>query len=168
MQICPVSTKEQIEAVRVLFQEYAAWLGVDLCFQGFGEELAALPGAYAPPHGRLFLATAENQAAGCAALRPISRTTCEMKRLYVRPAFQRRGLGRKLAQSVIDAAGEIGYSTMVLDTLRRMTPAIQLYKTLGFVERSPYYETPLPDALFMELRLSINVASKGIAGNAIR
>jgi putative acetyltransferase len=158
MRICPVSTQEQIEAVRVLFQEYAAWLGVDLCFQGFSEELAALPGAYAPPRGRLFLATAGNQAAGCAALRPISRTLCEMKRLYVRPAFQRRGLGRKLSQSVIDAAVEIGYSAIVLDTLRRMTPAIQLYQTLGFVERPPYYETPLPDTLFLELRLPINVA----------
>jgi ribosomal protein S18 acetylase RimI-like enzyme len=158
MRICPVSTQEQIEAVRVLFQEYASWLGVDLCFQRFSEELAALPGAYAPPGGRLFLATDGNQAAGCAALRPISRTMCEMKRLYVRPAFQRRGQGKKLSKAIIDSAGEIGYSTIVLDTLRRMTPAIQLYKTLGFVERSPYYETPLQDTVFMELRLSANIA----------
>ncbi len=153
MQILQALTPEQIAAARGLFQDYAAWLRIDLCFQGFAAELATLPGCYAPPRGRLLLATGPDGAAGCVALRPADDTVCEMKRLFVRPAFQGRGLGRALAQRVISEARGAGYSTMVLDTLPFMRSAIQLYEALGFVRRSGYYNTPLPETVFMELQL---------------
>jgi ribosomal protein S18 acetylase RimI-like enzyme len=153
MQICQASTSEQIVAIRALFHEYAAWLRIDLCFQGFADELATLPGRYAPPRGRLLLATATDGSAGCVALRPLDETVCEMKRLFVRSAFQGHGLGRTLAQRVISEAQSIGYTTMRLDTLPEMESAIRLYEALGFVRRSAYYDTPLPDTVFMELEL---------------
>ena len=153
MQICQATAPEQIAAMRSLFQEYAAWLRIDLCFQGFAEELATLPGSYAPPRGRLLLASGTGGPAGCVALRPASDTVCEMKRLFVRPAYQGHGLGRTLAQRVISEAKAIGYSTIVLDTLPSMHTAIWLYESLGFVRRSAYYDTPLPETVFMELRL---------------
>ena len=153
MQICQATTPEQISAVRDLFQEYAAWLRVDLCFQGFTAELATLPGLYAPPRGRLFLATHPDRSAGCIALRPLAGTVCEMKRLFVRPAYQRQGLGRTLARRAISEARGLGYSAMRLDTLPAMHNAIRLYESLGFERRSAYYETPLPETVFMELKL---------------
>src|SRR5262245_60366002 len=153
MEIVQATTPSQIGAVRELFQEYATWLGVDLCFQGFTQELASLPGQYAPPRGRLLLATFGSSAAGCVALRPINATGCEMKRLYVKTAYQGRGLGRRLAEAVIIEARAIGYSSMVLDTLPHMHSAVGLYESLGFIRRSAYYETPLPQTVFMELHL---------------
>lgn len=149
-QIAQAETAEQIAAVRELFEEYAAWLRVDLCFQGFMAELAGLPGAYAPPRGRLLLATVANAAVGCVALRPIDAAVCELKRLYVRPAYQGRGLGRALLKRVISDARSIGYTSIRLDTLPPMQRAIQLYESLGFARRSAYYETPLPDTVFLE------------------
>src|SRR5262245_20114961 len=112
MQIHQAATADEIDTIRALFQEYAAWLKVDLCFQSFAQELASLPGGYAPPKGRLLLATAPDGPAGCIALRPFERNACEMKRLYVRPAHRRRGLGRTLAERIVSDARNIGYSTM--------------------------------------------------------
>lgn len=153
MQICQATTPEHVAAIRSLFQEYAAWLRVDLCFQGFADELVTLPGSYAPPRGRLLLATDTAGPIGCVALRPIRDTVCEMKRLFVRPAHQGHGAGRALAQRVIAEAQGAGYSTMMLDTLPFMLSAIRLYEALGFVRRSAYYATPLPETVFMELQL---------------
>lgn len=153
MQICQATTPEHIAAIRGLFQEYAAWLRIDLCFQGFSQELATLPGAYAPPRGRLFLASTKDEPAGCVALRPFGNAACEMKRLFVRPAHRGNGLGERLANRVIAEARLIGYSTMVLDTLPSMYHAIRLYDALGFERRSAYYDTPLPETVFMELLL---------------
>jgi putative acetyltransferase len=154
MNIFQATSTEQLQAIRELFQEYAAWLQVDLCFQGFAKELAELPGLYALPSGRVLLAVAEGQSAGCVALRPIDEKTCEMKRLYVRPAHQGKGLGRALASRLVSEAQTIGYSTMVLDTLPHMMSAVRLYESLGFLRRGPYYETPLENTVFMELRLA--------------
>jgi putative acetyltransferase len=152
MRISQPTADAEVEAVRALFLEYAAWLQVDLCFQGFSEELAGLPGAYAPPRGRLLVAASDQNVVGCVGLRPLNDTVCEMKRLFVRPAYQGHGLGRALAEGVIREAKSIGYSSMVLDTLPSMTGAICLYETLGFVRRSAYYDTPLLETIFMELR----------------
>lgn len=144
---------EQLVAIRELFQEYSAAIGIDLCFQNFDRELAELPGKYAPPEGRLFLALEGEQTAGCVALRKLDAGICEMKRLYVRPAFRGRGLGRQLAHNIIKAAHEIGYERMRLDTLSSMTPAIALYESLGFQRIPAYYANPSGYAVFMELKL---------------
>ncbi len=135
-----------------LFLEYAAWLKVDLCFQGFDQELAGLPGKYAPPQGRLLLASVEGEDAGCIALRPLEPGIGEVKRLYVRPAFRGRGIARKLARELLDAARTIGYATLRLDTLSFMHEAAALYRALGFVEIAPYYDNPLPGVVYMELK----------------
>jgi GNAT superfamily N-acetyltransferase len=153
MQIIQATTPEQIAEARGLFEEYANWLGIDLCFQGFAAELAALPGIYAPPRGRLLLATCASGFAGCVALRPLGTTVCEMKRLFVRPAFQGQGLGRALAQRVISEAQTVGYAAMKLDTLPFMQGAIRLYESLGFARCSAYYETPMRETVFLELKL---------------
>lgn len=153
MPICQATAPEHLTVIRNLFEEYAAWLRIDLAFQGFATELATLPGAYAPPRGRLLLAMDTDGPAGCVALRPAGDTACEMKRLFVRPTCQGRGLGRALARQVIADAQALGYSCMVLDTLPFMHGALQLYESLGFVRRSAYYSTPLPETVFMELRL---------------
>lgn len=147
------SSAADFAAVRALFLEYREGLGVDLCFQGFDEELATLPGAYAPPRGRLWLADRDGIAAGCVGLRPLADHVCEMKRLYVRPALRGHGLGKRLATTVIDAAKALGYRTMYLDTLATMTGAIALYRALGFRETAPYYQNPLPGPLFFGLDL---------------
>jgi GNAT superfamily N-acetyltransferase len=153
MQICQATTPEQIAMIRGLFQDYAAWFRIDLCYQGFAEELKSLPGYYAPPRGRLLLATGTNGSTGCGAVRPLGDTVCEMKRLFVRPAYQGRGWGRALAQRAVSEARSIGYSTMRLDTLPFMHGAMRLYESLGFVRRSAYYDTPLQETVFMELQL---------------
>ncbi len=137
-----------VESVRTLFQEYQASLGIDLCFQGFAQELAELPGAYAPPAGRLYLALQAREPAACAALRPLGEKTCEMKRLYVRPPHRRRGIGRMLAQRALADARAIGYERVVLDTLATMHEAQGLYTALGFVETAPYAFNPVPASGF--------------------
>lgn len=153
MKICQAATREQIELSRLLFEEYVGWLGIDLCFQGFPAELASLPGRYAPPAGRLLLAMAGSDAAGCVALRPLTESVCEMKRLFVRPAFRGQHVGRMLAERIVAEARFIGYRTMQLDTLPHMQAAIRLYASLGFVSCAAHYDTPLPDTVFMELQL---------------
>jgi putative acetyltransferase len=153
MQIIEVLSSEHLPAVRELFVEYADSIEVDLCFQNFDRELAGLPGGYAPPDGRLLLALDGAQAAGCVALRKISHGICEMKRLYVRPAFRRKGLGRSLATTVITAARGIGYERMRLDTLASMREATALYESLNFRRIEPYYDNPIGCAVFLELNL---------------
>lgn len=153
MQILQAHLPQHLPAIRELFTEYARAIEVDLCFQGFDRELAELPGRYAPPAGRLLLAREGKRLAGCVALRQICDDTCEMKRLYVRPAFRQQGLGRRLAEKIVHFAREIGYERMRLDTLASMTAAIQLYESLGFQRIAPYYDNPLGGAVFLELKL---------------
>src|SRR4029079_10264626 len=147
MKLIQVQSAEEIRLARELFEEYAAGLGINLCFQNFDNELATLPGAYVPPTGRLFLAVAGNDTAGCVALRKIADDVCEMKRLYVRPEFRGTGLGHTLTEAIILAAGEIGYRRMRLDTLPgRMDRAIAMYCSVGFKEIGPYYSNPVESA----------------------
>ncbi len=153
IEVIEADSPGHIEAVRDLFVEYAESLGFSLCFQSFDRELAALPGRYARPRGRLLLALDSATPAGCVGLRPHDDDACEMKRLYVRPAYRGSGLGRRLAQSVIEAARDMAYCRMVLDTLATMTGAQALYRSLGFREIAPYYENPIAGAAFMELAL---------------
>lgn len=148
----------QIAQARELFLEYAQSLGFSLCFQNFDQELAGLPGDYAPPYGRLLLAEYESQLAGCVALHKLSSESgpdvCEMKRLYLRPAFRGKGLGRALADRIISEARQISYPRMRLDTVEPvMKDAVALYRRLGFQEIAPYCENPIDGALYMELIL---------------
>lgn len=144
---------DRVDTARSLFVEYAEAIGVDLCFQGFDAELAGLPGAYAPPAGRLLLGLVGDDVAGCVALRDLGGGVCEMKRLYVRLAFRSSGLGRRLAEAVIEEARAAGYERMRLDTLPSMAAAQRLYESLGFREIPPYYPNPVPGARFLELGL---------------
>jgi ribosomal protein S18 acetylase RimI-like enzyme len=153
VQIIEAHFSEHVPAVRELFVEYSRGTGIDLCFQGFAQELAELPGRYAPPTGQLLLMRQGSEAIGCVALRELGDAVCEMKRLYVRPAFRGRGIGRALAGTIIDAARQIGYARMRLDTLASMTPAIALYESLGFRRIGPYCHNPIAEAVFMELEL---------------
>ena len=149
------SSDAQIEQARQLFKEYAEWLEIDLCFQNFDKELAGLPGDYAPPDGRLLLAIEDERIAGCVALRKIGEGVCEMKRLFLRPEFRGKGVGRKLVEAILAEAKEIGYERMRLDTLPpKMNDAIALYRSLDFKEIEPYYRNPVPGAKFMELELT--------------
>ena len=152
------ATDADLADVRSLFMEYAATLGaVDLAYQGFPAELRALPGQYAPPAGVLLIARLDGVRAGCGALRPLERSVCEMKRLYVRPAARGIGAGRALARALIARARGFGYDRMRLDTLPTMATALDLYRTLGFVEIAPYYDTPIEGTVFMELDLRTTV-----------
>jgi putative acetyltransferase len=144
----------QIEQVRELFLEYAESLGFSLCFQGFDTELAALPGDYAPPPGRLLLAEHRGRAAGCVALHKLAAQVCEMKRLYLRAEFRGQGLGRLLCERTLSEARLIGYRHLRLDTVEPlMKDAVALYRRLGFRETAPYRPNPIPGALYMELDL---------------
>ena len=151
--ILHASTPEHYEAARGLFLEYAEELGVDLCFQGFDEELATLPGRYAPPSGRLLLALVDDAIVGCVGLRRIDDGTCEMKRMYLKPSHRGSGAGRLLADSIIEEARAMGYSAMRLDTLRSLRSARRIYAALGFREIDPYYDNPHGDVEYLELRL---------------
>jgi putative acetyltransferase len=154
MKLIQATTPEEIALGRQLFEEYASWLEISLCFQNFDQELAGLPGDYAPPNGRLLLAIDDDQLAGCIALRSLPDRACEMKRLYVRPAFRGRGLGQKLVATLVEEAKEIGYERMRLDTLPgKMDQALAMYRRFGFREIAPYYENPVVGATFMELSL---------------
>ena len=154
MEIIQIHSAADVEQARELFREYEAWLAIDLCFQNFEKELAELPGAYAPPDGRLWLFIEDKRAAGCVALRKIGEGACEIKRLFLRPQFRGRGLGRQLLEAIIREARQIGYQRMRLDTLPpKMNDAIALYRALGFKEIEPYYNNPVPGAKFMELDL---------------
>ncbi|MDO9286119.1 MAG: GNAT family N-acetyltransferase [Aquabacterium sp.] len=150
-------TPALLDATRELFREYAVALGIDLCFQHFDAELAGLPGDYAAPQGALLLAFVDDELAGCGAFRPLAdvdyANACEMKRLYVRRAFRRFGLGRLLAQALIDGATQAGYSAMLLDTLDDMEAARGLYESLGFEEVPPYYFNPIPGAHYLKVDL---------------
>jgi ribosomal protein S18 acetylase RimI-like enzyme len=153
--IVQAKNAEQIETVRQMMLEYAAWLNFDLCFQGFDEELRTLPGKYAPPQGRLMLAYFGEQPAGMVAFRPMAEVrVCEMKRLYVRQDFRGKSVGRHLAAAIIREAAEAGYRRMRLDTVPgKMDSAIKLYRDLGFQPVAPYYETPVAGTLFLELAI---------------
>lgn len=153
MQIVPAHDAEHLPTARELFQEYADGMGINFCFQGFTEELAALPGKYAPPDGRLLVAECEGLHVACVASRKIAEGICEMKRLYVRPAFRGLGIGRVLAQAVIQSARDCGYRAMKLDTLASMKTAVTLYESLGFRRTAAYYDNPLPDVVYFELQL---------------
>ena len=150
LSIVPASTAEQIETIRTLFREYQSHIAVDLCFQSFEQELAALPGAYAPPSGRLLLALWDGQVAGCVALRSLSEGACEMKRLFVRPQFHGMQIGWALAQRIVHEAKEAGYKRMRLDTLPVMQKAQALYETLGFRDIAPYCANPVAGVRYME------------------
>jgi ribosomal protein S18 acetylase RimI-like enzyme len=144
----------EIAQIRELFLEYAQSLGFSLCFQNFDKELEGLPGDYAPPTGRLLLAEVNGESAGCGALRQFDPEACEMKRLYVRPKFRGKGLGRALAEKLITEARGIGYRRMRLDTVEPvMRTAVAMYREMGFREIEPYCRNPIAGALYMELAL---------------
>src|SRR5690606_14847772 len=153
IDIRPAAGGADIETIRHLFLEYAAGLDVDLCFQGFDDELAQLPGYYSPPAGGLWIASVDGMIAGCVALRPLEPGVCEIKRLYLKPGFRGAGLGRLMAETVIEAARAQGYGAMRLDTLDSMQAAQQLYRTMGFVERPPYGDKPHERLSYFELAL---------------
>lgn len=151
--IIDVVTQDQIAAVQKLFSEYTEWIGVDLEFQGFSDEMKSLPGEYGLSTGALLLAEEDGLFIGCVALRKLEDGICEMKRLYVAPAGRGKGLGLKLAEAIIVRACELGYEKMRLDTLKTMTEARDLYVSLGFRPTEPYCHNPLPGAEFYELEL---------------
>jgi GNAT superfamily N-acetyltransferase len=152
-RIQQAASPEDVALARELFVEYQRAIGVDLCFQGFQAEVAGLPGAYAPPRGRLLLARVDGGPAGCGALRPLSGEAAELKRMWVRPAFRGLGLGRALALALLEAARSEGYARARLDTLPAMTEAQALYRSLGFREVAPYNDNPHPGAIHMDLIL---------------
>ena len=153
----PAQFPEDLQTVRALFLDYQSELGIDLCFQGFEAELAELPGAYSPPAGTLLLACVDGEPAGCCAMRPLFNTdhlnACEMKRLFVRPAFRGFGLGRMLVERILSDGQLAGYTTMLLDTLSDMETARALYQEMGFVEVAPYYHSPIPGAHYLKVDL---------------
>jgi len=157
IQLITPSTPEQLAAVRLLFTEYAEQLGIDLCFQNFEAELTELPGQYSAPNGALLIAVVDGELAGCCALRPIDSVdypnAAEMKRLFVRKAFRRFGLGRQLAEAVLEAARMAGYRSVLLDTLDDMESARALYAELGFMEIPPYYHNPIAGAHYLKADL---------------
>ncbi len=153
MEIKDAGHAQDIELARTLIQEYAASLNFDLCFQGLTQELAELPGDYAPPGGCLLLGYVNGEAAGCVALRRLEPDVGEMKRLYLRPAFRGHGLGRRLVEEVLRRAAALGYRCVRLDTVPAMASAIRLYRSLGFRDIPPYRSNPVPGATYLELQL---------------
>jgi len=158
IELLTPTTPALLADIREIFREYADSLGVDLCFQDFDAELAALPGEYVSPQGALLLALVGGKVAGCGAMRPLPGTdyanACEMKRLYVRPGFRHFGLGRLLAEALLDRGVQAGYSVMLLDTLDEMEAARELYASLGFEEIPPYYFNPIAGAHYLKASLS--------------
>lgn len=144
---------DDLDEVRRLFSEYAASLAIDLDFQNFDLELQQLPGKYALPGGRIFLAESGGKTAGCVALRPFDEGRCEMKRLFVRDAFRGLGIGKALALKVVEEGKSMGYRSMLLDSLESMPEAVALYTKMGFARIGAYCHNPQPDAVFMEKRL---------------
>ena len=154
MRIFQANSPEDIEQARTLFKEYQAGLGISLCFQNFDDELKNLPGDYAPPDGRLLIATDEGALAGCLALRKVDEGVCEMKRLFVRDEFRGKQIGIRLIERLITDAREIGYKKMLLDTYPpKMGKAVKLYESHGFREIPPYYDNPYDGVLYLELEL---------------
>lgn len=153
MKIIEATSAAQIQTAAALFREYQQFLSVDLCFQGFEDELANLPGKYAQPSGAILLAEVQEQIVGCVAVRPIEGQICEMKRLYVKPSAQGQSAGRLLAEAIIKKAKLLGYTKMQLDTLKRLDTAISLYLKLGFTKTDAYYPNPLSEVVFLELEL---------------
>ena len=153
--ILPVRSPDDLAETKALFEAYAASLGINLSYQKFVEEMAAMPGKYAPPKGELLLARGpDGVALGCVGLRPLAEAgTCEMKRLYVTPEGRGLGLGKALAERVVDEARRIGYRRMLLDTLPSLTTAVGLYDRMGFARIAAYYDTPIPGTIFMALAL---------------
>jgi len=146
-------TPEEISAVRGLMREYGASVGVDLSYQNFEEELRGLPGDFAPPRGTLLLGIAGKEAAGCVAIRPLAENFCEMKRLYVRPAWRSTGLGKRLVEAALEDARRAGHRFVRLDTLPTMIAARKLYAALGFLPIAPYYQSPVAGTAFLQLDL---------------
>lgn len=157
IQLITAQSSSELQAAGLIFREYADQLGVDLCFQDFDAELADLPGEYAEPQGALLLALVNGELAGCCALRPLISSdypnACEMKRLYVRKAHRRLGLGRQLAEAILDAARVAGYHHLLLDTLSEMESARALYDDLNFKEIPPYYFNPIAGAHYLKVEL---------------
>lgn len=154
IEISQVELRSEIDGARTLFREYETWLGLDLCFQGFEEELRNLPGKYVPPEGRLYLAYSDGELAGCVALRRLEDGVCEMKRLFVRGEFRGRRIGDMLVEKLITEARSAGYKSMRLDTFPpKMAKAVRLYEFHGFRPIPPYYDNPYDGVLFMELDL---------------
>lgn len=151
IELIQVEKLEHLREIKQLFTAYSTALRFDLDFQDYKNEIASLPGEYAPPSGRLYLAVYHGITAGCIALRKLEPMICEMKRMYVKPDFRRKGIGRIMAQKVIDDARYIGYQRMRLDTINTMKAAIALYKSLGFTEIPPYCFNPVKGACYMEL-----------------
>jgi ribosomal protein S18 acetylase RimI-like enzyme len=154
IEVVPAAAPQELEDARLLFREYAAQVAEPCCFASFDKEVAGLPGEYAPPEGGLWLAREGSVLSGCVALRRLDASSGEMKRLYVRDPFRGSGLGRRLAQLVVEESRRRRYERLVLDTLPRMREAIGLYASLGFRETGPYTRDPTPGARFFELRLS--------------
>jgi GNAT superfamily N-acetyltransferase len=154
LKIAPAVSPQDLTDAGMLFREYAGLVAEALCFQNFDQELAALPGEYAPPGGVLLIARDGEAPAGCVALRRLDAGTGEMKRMYVRERYRGSGLGRRLAVEVTEAAKKMGYARVLLDTLPKLAPAIALYRDLGFRETAPYLASPTPGALCFELRFS--------------
>lgn len=160
-EIRPAISSDDLATIRDLFREYESWLGLDLCFQGFEEELQTLPGKYAGPEGRLYIAAVDGEPVGCIALRKLADGICEMKRLYLRDTARGHGLGKALIEKLIEDARAIGYAKMRLDTYPpKMGKAVGLYESHGFQAIDPYYDNPHGDTLFMELDLSKRPAAK--------
>lgn len=154
LKIVQAESETQIAAVRELFREYETSMDIDLCFQGFEDELRGLPGKYSPPGGRLLLAESDGEAAGCIAMRDLGGSICEMKRLFVRDAFRGQRAGKRLIERIIDEARAEGYAKMRLDTApKKMAKAVDIYRMYGFCEIPPYYDNPHEDVMYMELAL---------------
>jgi len=156
LKVFEATTPEHIEIARTLFREYQTFLNVDLCFQGFEEELASLPGKYAIPKGVILLAEVEGSIAGCVAVRELKENICEMKRLYVKDKFRGLSVGKKLTVEIIEKAKKLHYKKMQLDTLERLETAMGIYQKLGFKKISPYYANPLDEVVYWELDLTSN------------